>query len=269
MSNDQVTLKKLWDSFKKSSTKNKGYWQVALIFIVILVGVLSAIFCNLPTPWKKYWYEDNGHFPWIGVSAFIAAIGFIDNQRWERKKLNADIKSKSRINWMVTVRDLLASYTTDSERLYSTMIELARFLATIYLDKNNQVRQNVHISVQQQNDFLILNKRFNDESQKQTVEHRKLLLYIPVVPDNKEILSKIEDIETDVNNSRNKVTTWVNEPSIDNLENLLDEICYMKNSISEQDIQKRKTVLNNAIKDAICVGRSYFKDEWERAKKGK
>ncbi|MDF8375168.1 hypothetical protein G9401_06180 [Weissella paramesenteroides] len=256
-------------SSTNSSADNTEYKKINWKLIIVIFFLLIAIFLILPIPWQKYWYEDNGHFPWIGVSAFIAAIGFIDNQRWERKKLNADIKSKSRINWMVTVRDLLASYTTDSERLYSTMIELARFLATIYLDKNNQVRQNVHISVQQQNDFLILNKRFNDESQKQTVEHRKLLLYIPVVPDNTEILSKIEDIETEVNSSRHKVTTWVNEPSIDNLENLLDEICYMKNSISEHDIQKRKTVLNNAIKDAICVGRSYFKGEWERAKKGK
>lgn len=260
--NDQVTLQKLWDSFKKSLIKNKGYWQITLIFIVLLVGVLSVIFCNLPTPWKKYWYEDNGHFPWVGVSVFIAAIGFLGNQIWERKKLNADIKSKSRIEWMVTVRDLLASYTTDSERLYSTMIDLAISVDTLYINRNNQIKENKNLSVSQKNKHFNLQKKFNDESQKQTVEYRKLLLYIPDVSDNKELIDQIKAIEYEVKYARDKVVLSVNNPTTSSLENLKCEIKCMQKSSSENG------TLNKVIEKAISGGTTYFKREWERAKKG-
>lgn len=240
--------------------ENKVKLWVAFFEFILLS--LVVIFALLPEPWRKYWYEDNGHFPWVGISVFIAAIGFIGNQIWERKKLNADIKSKSRIEWMVTVRDLLASYTTDSERLYSTMIDLANSVDTLYINKKDQMQEKKYISRSQKNKHFNLEKKFNDESQKQSVEYRKLLLYIPEARDNKTFLCKIKAVENEVESSRKKISCSVNAPTTIILKDLKCEIKCMKESISENG------KLNNAIEEAISEGRIYFKREWERAKKG-
>lgn len=245
---DQVTLKKLWDTFKKSLTKNKGYWQIALIFIILLVGVLSVIFYNLPTPWKKYWYEDNGHFPWVGVSVFIAAIGFLGNQIWERKKLNADIKSKSRIEWMITVRNLLAHFMVDSEKIYIMLSDLS----------GSVVNKNLNAES--------IKSEYNEEKVKLSITYRKILLYIPYTDDNQKLLNSIQTVWNLINDrciqAVSLTETYQQEPNEQNeakLRNFIDEI--------NPDNNEQELLMDN-IDHLNEIGRQYFKHEWERAKKG-
>lgn len=247
--NDQVTLQKLWDSFKKSLTKNKGYWQIALIFIVLLVGVLSVIFCNLPTPWKKYWYEDNGHFPWVGVSVLIAAIGFLGNQIWERKKLNADIKSKSRIEWMVTVRDLLAHFMVESEKIYTTLSDVAGS------------------TVKKTSKAESFKSKYNDERVVLSTTYHKLLLYIPYAADNKKLLDSIQVVWNLIDGRCEETVAltenYQQDPNEQNETILNDFISEINPGNKEQ-----KLLMAN-IDNLSEIGRQYFKQEWERAKKGK
>lgn len=247
--NDQVTLQKLWDSFKKSLTKNKGYWQISLIFIVLLVGVLSVIFCNLPTPWKKYWYEDNGHFPWVGVSVFIAAIGFLGNQIWERKKLNADIKSKSRIEWMVTVRDLLAHFMVESEKIYTTLSDVA----------GSTVKKTAKAES--------FKSKYNDERVVLSRTYRKLLLYIPYADDNQNLLNSIQTVWNLIDERCEEVVSlaenYRKSPNEVN-ENKIYEFMKEVNPSNEE-----QNLLMANIDNLNEIGRQYFKQEWERAKQGK
>lgn len=249
--NDQVTLQKLWDSFKKSLIKNKGYWQITLIFIVLLVGVLSVIFCNLPTPCKKYWYEDNGHFPWVGVSVFIAAIGFLGNQIWERKKLNADIKSKSRIEWMVTVRNLLANFLADAEDIYSEV----HSMGNVTLNETNSEHSEEII------------KKYNVNVKALLVEYYELCLYIPITEDNKKLNQGIHDIWDIVDQKNREVVRLGNAYRGSEGEDKERIGTELKRALSEMnDSNVHELILK--IESLSDIGRDYFKEEWERAKQG-
>lgn len=79
----------------------------------ILVALVIMAWLIDPSP-VDYFLSTGGkeahHFQWVGVSTIIAVIGFVYNQAWERKKFDADLKAKSRLDWMKTVRDLLGEY---------------------------------------------------------------------------------------------------------------------------------------------------------------
>lgn len=244
MNNDQVTLKDVCIKFISLVENKKGYWKVALILIILL----SIICYFLPAPWRRYWYEDNGHFPWVGISVFIAAVGFFGNQIWERKKLNADIKSKSRIEWMVTVRDLLANFMVESEKIYITLSDLS--ISTL-ISTNKESNES---------------KKYNDEKSTLSVTYRKLLLYIPPVEDNQCLLISIQDVWDLVDERCIEAVSITEKYRKTNNQENKDKLNEFIKKIDPND--EEQNVLMTRIDHLNEVGRKYFKHEWERAKRG-
>lgn len=217
-------------------------------WIIAIIILLTFLFFILPIPWRKYWYEDNGHFPWVGISAFIAAIGFIRNQMWERKKLNADIKSKSRIEWMVTVRDLLAHFMVDTERIYTTLSDLAD--STVKKTSNAQS----------------FKSKYNDERVVLSTTYRKLLLYIPYAADNKNLLNSIQEVWDLIDRRCEEAVALTENYRQNPNEQNKRKLNVFINKIDPKGDEQKLLMAN--IENLNAIGRQYFKHEWERAKKG-
>lgn len=231
MNNDQVTLKDVCIKFISLVENKKGYWKVALILIILL----SIICYFLPAPWRRYWYEDNGHFPWVGISAFIAAIGFIGNQIWEHRKLNADVKSKTEINRINLMRDLLANYLTDSERFDGTITEV---LETEKCELSKSLNGE---------DGEKLRKRFNDQRNNELIGYRRLSLYD--IGDSVKLMEKINNMHK-------------------SLEEKAESAGKLLNGKSEDSQYKDGNDIQKDIERAICLGRDYFEKNFKKAEKG-
>ena len=62
-----------------------------------------------------FFVDKYGEFQWVGVTAVVALVAFIFNQVWERRKLRADVKYKSSIEWISKYRDLVADFIAATE----------------------------------------------------------------------------------------------------------------------------------------------------------
>lgn len=105
------------NEWKKKHSKELSDIVAILIALGIMVLIINpslsnyllAIIYHVPTI-IDYFFSTGGnvhHFQWVGVSTIIAAVGFVYNQSWERKKFNANLISKTRLEWTNVVRNLL------------------------------------------------------------------------------------------------------------------------------------------------------------------
>lgn len=183
--------------------------------------------------------SDATHFQWVGVTAFLAVIGFFiniretrENRMWERRKLSVDIKNKNSIIWIDKVRDLLGEYISVSKDTLMSYADL-QINATAHNMKWETLRG-------------IYNSNL-----KSSVKYASLLfLYIP--SNDSETFELVENIT--------QLTTVVQQG---------------KNEIKNADLNRKEEMakefeqtftefVNNTL---IPSANIYFENEWKKATK--
>ncbi|MCM0582142.1 hypothetical protein H9L19_06375 [Weissella diestrammenae] len=191
--------------------------------------------------WCEFLFQTGDHhFQWVGISALLAGIGLIFNAIWNRKSFRADLISKNRIEWMNTARSLISDLGIYAESAISAGIVVVSAKTGFY--KNEKLND--------------LTQKANDELSKYTKTAFNLHLYISTADDNKKLNDAIDGLETVFSDLNEEI----NGNEIDNqLKNYDDFLNYHKKSSNK---------IFEARNELMTVARTYFKNEWERAKRG-
>jgi hypothetical protein len=231
--------------------ETKGFWNWvkkhigSILFAFLMIAVIAAVIVLAIYNRDAYDYfftesKEHSHFQWIGISTLVAVVGFLFNQLWERRKFNADIKSKSRIDWMKTVRNVLARYTV-----------LAR---DVQLQANTYLNYRKFFLDDKEGRAIALDS-LNKKSEEFTEQYSLLLLYISKKPDNQELNDKITALYKFVDAYRILLgpTGKFDPGTLDDYKGF---------------IKQKKDETNRLIDDLTDYARDYMSNEWERAKRG-
>ncbi len=223
-------------------------WLWKHLFIIIIATVVTIFMGYLAIRWIRYndtylyrylFQDSNGKFAWTGFTAIIAIITLAINAWDNRRKFRADLVSKSRIEWMNTVRPYISEYY---ENFNKYIFEYAQFM-----DAENGSEEKKKC-----NDVL------SARMHKIKKSYYNIKLYVPRGESNKKLLKNIN-------------LTW-------------DELSYVgpyfEHGFRVGKIRRKEIVQQNyskivikyvsdLSKDGIEDASIYFKNEWEKAKKGK
>lgn len=203
--------------------------------------------------------DKDGKFQWIGVSAVLAVVVFLFNTGWEHHKLNADIKSKSRIQWMNTVREYMVNYIISARDLDLALRKKLSFKDRYKKDSNGVItdKSGNQITDQKQSEIHAENNDAVNLSLRELSKNFDLLmLYIPNSKSNKDLINSIQNVAGFLNSVTSKVNKYKVGQDIGS-----KTVKEYKNFLSSEN--------NRNIKAMKDIARTYMKIEWERAKKGK
>ena len=202
--------------------------------------------------------DKEGKFQWIGVSAILAVFAFIFNIIWEHHKLNADIKSKSRIKWMEIVRDYLADYSISVQAMDLSLrrMLLVKWKHKVHPNKKVTDEDGVDVTEVYNELYTAMNDDLNAKSREVSKNISLLQLYIPKSPSNDKLNEEITCIATLIESARDDIMEY---RTGDGKINEVDPATY---AIRLQEL------VDSRIKDLMTTARDYMKTEWERAKKG-
>lgn len=213
--------------------KNMYCGLICLTVLIILwwtINLKSLIFVA-----DFLFVTDKNKVNWIGFTGIIAIAGLAYNLYDGRRRFRGDIRSKSRIDWMKTLRPLIANYVTD----ISNYMYLYYLLMT---SSDNKRKQEI-------------NKELTNKMQRIRSEYYQIKLHVPnndsnrLVLDNVDLLyGELSDIGPyyDYGLRHSKINTGKKT----NYEEVVDGYI--------------SALINKTVKDSS----EYFKEEWEKAKKG-
>lgn len=227
----------------KKSEKVRVFLLVILIVALTVIGSLVAIEqSDLNMYGYKVWHlrffnhffvDNDNKFNWIGITSVLAVISLTFTAWDSRRKMKIDLISKSRITWMEQVRPLVANFYTS----------FSKYLYTYYL------------FAVEHNGSADMNAVLTEEMNELKRNYYQIMLFVP--------------------------KNQTNELLLKNLKLLWDELDYIvpyyDRGQKEGLIMKDKpsfylTVVNNYLAEelnkAIDDSSQYFKDEWEKAKRG-
>lgn len=179
---------------------------------------------------EKLFFTNKGYFNWIAITGIIAIVTFIWTIWFNNKKYRADLISKTRIDWMNQVRPLYAQY-----------IEAVPHYMFLY----NKV-------------MVGHDKRAKEVLTEHMDEIRRLYyelnLYIPDNDSNKIILNYINLL-------------WYELRYVgDYYDYGIRKNLFSRSTSYELDVDK---YVSGLIIRSSTDGSKYFKNEWEKIKKGK
>lgn len=228
------------------------------------LAVLFWNFVNQKSP--EFWFytgkSGQYHFQWVGISVLLAVVGLFVNNIWDRKKMNADIRSKSRIDWMKTVRDSISDY---EEKLLN-WAQLSQGFLNSYIPKlaSNQLLTT--------NEVSLWRSEFEDQMIEASVSVQKsrdrLKLYIPESLDNTLVINGLNAVENAHFSFQSRFET---------MRGMADEILFQGTSDDKERMIEGIQIFNHdglrglelAWEQMNARGKLYFKSEWEKAKRGK
>lgn len=223
-----------------------------VIFVLEMVGFLFKKF--KPIDVMNYLFSTGGpsdayHFQWVGITVLVAVIGFFVNQYWEQRKLRADLKYKSSIEWMEKFRDLIADFAVAASSAQQAQID---YLVVLYDDDVDNAKLEP---------FRIANNAAWDHLQK---TYQLLFLYTP----------GNENTSDEKYSKKIKLMGLINavyQKIIDNSDKLDDANKGLEDSKQELlKIHKITIVeLDNLIAKLMSGAKDYLGHEWQQASEGK
>lgn len=172
---------------------------------------------------------------WIGLTGIIAIAGLIYNLYDGRRRFRGDIRSKSRIDWMKTLRPLIANYVTDiSNYMY--------FYYLLKTEKDETRKQR-------------LNEVLTERMRLIRSEYYQINLYVPKNDSNKLILDNVDLLYGELHNIGHYYDYGLMNSKIGSVEQTNYEV------VVDEYISN---LINKTVKDSS----EYFKKEWEKAKRG-
>ncbi len=184
-------------------------WTTLVILVTVIIFWWMINLNSLLYVGSFLFVTDKNKMNWIGLTGIIAIAGLIYNFYDGRRRFRGDIRSKSRIDWMVTVRTLVAEFLSD----YSLLLYI--------------VNNNINILIGDDKGIVTRLKK----------NYYEILLYVPDNDSNALLLNNIKKLYS-----------------------------YLTNG--DTDFQEQKSEIDKVIKTTVEDASQYFKDEWEKAKKG-
>ncbi|TLQ04211.1 hypothetical protein FEZ51_06315 [Pediococcus stilesii] len=222
-------------------------WLWKHLFIIIIATVVTIFMGYLVIRWicykdtylYRYLFQDaNGKFVWTGLTAIVAIITLAINAWDNRRKFKADLVSKSRIEWMNTVRPYISDYYENfNQYVYEYMLFMNSIPGSAERTERNEA----------------LTKRMH----KIKKAYYNIKLYVPNSKSNKKLLKNIE-------------LTWYELGYIGPyFEYGFDFGKIRRNEQMQQSYSKVVIeYVSSLSKKGIEEASKYFKDEWEHAKNG-
>lgn len=181
---------------------------------------------------EKLFFTDKGYFNWIAITGIIAIGTFIWTIWFNNKKYRADLISKTRIDWMNQVRPLYAQYIAAVPHymfLYNkAMVDGDKRATEVLTEQMDEIKRLYY----------------------------ELNLYIPDNDSNKIILD-------DINRLWNELTYIGDYYDYGIINNLFAS--RINKSSYESVVDK---YVSGLINRSSTDGSKYFKNEWEKIKKG-
>lgn len=184
-------------------------WTTLVILVIVIIFWWMINLNSLLYVGIFLFVTDKNKMNWIGLTGIIAIAGLIYNFYDGRRRFRGDIRSKSRIDWMKTVRTLVAEFLSD----YSLLLYI--------------VNNNIDILIGDDKGIVTRLKK----------NYYEILLYVPDNDSNALLLNNIKKLYS-----------------------------YLTNG--DTDFQEQKSEIDKVIKTTVEDASQYFKDEWEKAKKG-
>lgn len=205
-----------------------------------------------------FFVDKEGKFQWVGVSAILGVTAFIVNIFWEHHKLNADIKSKNRVQWMNTVREYIAEYSISVQAMDLSIREMLLLKSRHTLQSNNEITDEYDVIVTE--DFKKIQKARNDDINSKSREVSKnfalLKLYITDSESNAELNEAITDIARLIQSAREDIAKYQGGGT------------KIEDVTPDKYDEKLQENVDKKIGTLTKVARDYMKTEWERSKKG-
>lgn len=159
--------------------KRFSMWDLLVLDLLLLV-MLSAIMVIFRIDWQyiyqMFFVTSDGKANAVGVTALISIVVLVFNVWDSRRRLTADLVSKSRIDWMKTVRQQIAIFVSRINRYLYLKYEVSNNGNVELLQEMSEVRAQVREAYYQ------------------------IRLYIPKNESNAEILGKVLDLYDEVQN---------------------------------------------------------------------
>lgn len=252
-------FEELYDFLEKwnnKSTERKFIIMARIMSTLLTVFIVLVIMIDWTDIWgmgNKVWHlrffnhffvDGDNKFNWIGITSVLAVISLTFTAWDSRRKMKADLVSKSRIKWMDSLKDSLSSYCSyQQDRLaalhliymysLSGKIKIADFSEKMSVTYDGLVERmnNAGVNTMKYNWLLVLSlhrPKYGEDSYKER------------------ILDQIANIEKEITRIQNAQDG--------------DKLA----SINEQDFVNAR----NLIKQTNELTAEYLKNEWERAKRG-
>ncbi|MCP8850831.1 hypothetical protein [Latilactobacillus sakei] len=201
---------------------------ICVFFLILVLVIYRNTLVN--NKYIKFLFVTPKGFNWVGVTSLVALISFTFTAWDSRRKINADLISKSRVQWIKEVRNMTAVMVTNAIYLTSVLPQ--------EVDEDSA-------------------KRLRDSSTTLLEKATLIKLYFPVNDSdgrNKDLVDMVIQVEDEIS----KYTNFINEeyPKLDKA----------KIATKFGNIQKIMLDDINELRDAVAV---YTKEEWEKAKHGK
>jgi len=179
---------------------------------------------------------------WVAITAIVAGLTYVSNSLYNTKKYKADLISKSRIEWMQNQRASVSKYVGLCDNYLDKCITLTligRKIPTLrgtrseVLKNLDDLRKEIDIS------YCSLKISFSDSE------------------GNKKIVEHIEELHKELDQA---LQAAARESEAKNESELDSEL-----------VERAKKVYDalSSLNKLVTIARDYFKDEWEKAKKGK
>lgn len=210
-------------------------WVIKMYFINMNIqNIKSALPTMAIDIWQVLFFTQGGRFNWLSITSIVAIVTFIWSIIYNKKKLKADLISKARLNWMDKVRSLYAAYI-------EAFGEYRYLYSEVFVEKD----------------------RDKKELDNKMVEVRKLYyeleLYIPSNKSNSDLLKYIN-------------LMWYELSYISDYYNYgrqHDKIVSVKTGVKRSNYETVvDEYLDRLIEEAYTLGNHFFKEEWEKVKKG-
>lgn len=219
--------------------KYKNVFRLLCLIIILLVLWLLIHFYKYRF-FKFIFLDRQGNFQWVGVTALIAIISLTVTAWDNRRKFKADLISKNRIKWLQYVRENAADFINDCF-FYSEYSSIIKFFPS-------------NVKVRPTKDGAEITADLDQRIEKSN--------YSEIVKD-----PELEKLRVSLNLNGNKMLLCFynkkeNKNIIDCIINILEIINKEELELKEKENIKRKSeCLRNELSN-------YFKQEWERVKKG-
>lgn len=253
-------------------------WLWKHLFIIIIATVVTIFMGYLAIRWIRYsdtylyrylFQDSNGKFAWTGFTAIIAIITLAINAWDNRRKFRADLISKSRIAWISEMEQIVTEYIS--------LIEKTEYdVGTWYYFRTLQALKNANKEIF--GDFGGIDSKVSEAITLLNNNNHKLEIV------NLRLRVSISDSEdNDLINAAILETMQRNQSFNDELEKEFEAFreklsCdkeagnFNKKYYKHEEIEKKFHVLPKDVlainKNLTIVARRYFKEEWEKAKRG-
>lgn len=245
--NDYIrTQVNTYKKFKGNHRYTLYFWTIIAIIVLVIIVAWNLI--KHPS-WQTFLFvTDNGRFQWLGLSAAAAGIGLLINAIDNRRKLKADLISKSRIAWIAETKHLLSEFLSLSALCMSQKVTTKSYEMDYMYAKKKDKREF-------KQDYLKQMTLFNDLNMSLQTTRRSLIMSLSESDDNAIIAKKIEEIDS-------VRMTFIKQ--LYGIKNIDAYNVFMDNDSADKGIKKMESL----IVEITPLGTAYFKSEWEKAKTG-